>query len=483
VPTGPASPRGIAAIYVRLSRDREGAGLAVARQEADCRPLCERRGYPAERIRVYSDNDLSAYSGKPRPRYRDLLGDIESGEVTFVVAWHPDRLHRSSKELERFIDVVEAAQCQVATVQGGQYDLTTASGRMAARIVGAVSRGESEHKAERHQRAEVDLARRGKAHGGRRPFGFEADRVTIRPDEATLIREAVQRVLAGESVRSVAMDFDRRGIKTPDVVRNGEITKPGQEWSISQLRRLLLSRRIAGRREHLGVDVAEAEWTAIISAEDSDRLRAILVRPNLRGKGTGNRPTRYLLAGIAVCELCGARLVARPANRRRSYACVKEPRIGGCGRLRVVAVPLEELVVETLFQAVEGGALVTLLNTEAAQSGRAGVLASEIKAIDVKLAILADKWSSNELTDGEWTRARSTLAGKRAGLINELAALQRRLPVSALPDPLRAAWGALDFSQRRSIIEAFIEKVVVNSARHGMPKFDPRRVTNIKWRA
>jgi DNA invertase Pin-like site-specific DNA recombinase len=478
-----ASPAGIAAIYVRLSQDREGAGLAVARQEADCRLIAERRGYGPDHIRVYSDNDLSAYNGKLRPAYRDMLRDIESGDVSLVVAWHGDRLHRSVKELVAFADLVQPRNVVVETARGGVMDFDSPTGRLVMLNLGVVARYESEHKAERHLSAEQELAKAGKAHGGRRPFGFEADRITIRSDEAALIREAVQRVLAGESVRAVAKDFDRRGVKTPDVVRNGEVTKPGQPWSISQLRKLLLSRRIAGRREHLGKDVARAEWTAIISTEDSDRLRAVLVRPNLRGTGTGNRPTRYLLAGIAVCALCGARLIARPANGRRSYACVNEPRIGGCGRLRVVAIPLEDLVVETLFQAVEGGALVTLLDTEADLSGTAGTLASEVKAIDVKLATLADKWSSNELTDGEWTRARENLAEKRAGLINELATLQRRLPVSALPDPLRAAWASLDFSQRRSIIEAFIERVVVTSARHGMPKFDPRRVTDIKWRA
>src|SRR5437879_2212926 len=102
-----ASGVGVAAIYCRISADREGARLGVARQEADCRPLCERLGYPPERIRVYSDNDLSAYSGKPRPAYRNLLRDMESGEVTLVTAWHTDRLHRSNKELAHFVEIVE----------------------------------------------------------------------------------------------------------------------------------------------------------------------------------------------------------------------------------------------------------------------------------------------------------------------------------------------------------------------------------------
>jgi DNA invertase Pin-like site-specific DNA recombinase len=53
-----------AAIYCRISQDRAGAGLGVTRQE-DCGAPCERRGWVV--VEVYADNDVSAYSGKPRP--------------------------------------------------------------------------------------------------------------------------------------------------------------------------------------------------------------------------------------------------------------------------------------------------------------------------------------------------------------------------------------------------------------------------------
>jgi hypothetical protein len=42
---------------------REGAGLGVARQEQDCRALCERCGWTV--AGVYPDNDVSAHSGDP----------------------------------------------------------------------------------------------------------------------------------------------------------------------------------------------------------------------------------------------------------------------------------------------------------------------------------------------------------------------------------------------------------------------------------
>ena len=66
-----------AAIYVRISSDRAGAGMGVARQEEDCRALCERLGWQV--ADVYRDNDVSAFSGQTRPAWQQLNSDIAAG--------------------------------------------------------------------------------------------------------------------------------------------------------------------------------------------------------------------------------------------------------------------------------------------------------------------------------------------------------------------------------------------------------------------
>lgn len=183
-----------AAIYCRISDDRGGAALGVTRQEDDCRALCEKRGW--EVGEVYVDNDVSAYSGKPRPQYRRLLADIRDGLVDALVCWDPDRLHRSPAELEAFITLVEATGVEVATVNAGNYDLTTAAGRMTARVVGAVARHESEHKAERVSRKVAELAAEGKWNGGPRPFGYQTGAGPLEEYESQLIRDACTAILA-----------------------------------------------------------------------------------------------------------------------------------------------------------------------------------------------------------------------------------------------------------------------------------------------
>ncbi|MGZ6527028.1 MAG: recombinase family protein, partial [Actinomycetota bacterium] len=47
-----------AAIYARISSDRDGLALGVERQLADCRELASRKGWPV--AEEYIDNDISA---------------------------------------------------------------------------------------------------------------------------------------------------------------------------------------------------------------------------------------------------------------------------------------------------------------------------------------------------------------------------------------------------------------------------------------
>ena len=140
-----------ASIYCRISKDRVGAGIGVATQEADCRELADRLGWDV--VSVHPDNDLSAHSGKPRPHYEALLAEIRAGGIDAVLAWHTDRLHRSPVELEAYVTACEEHGVITQTVQAGHLDLSTVSGLMVARMLGVTARYEVDHMIERQRRA------------------------------------------------------------------------------------------------------------------------------------------------------------------------------------------------------------------------------------------------------------------------------------------------------------------------------------------
>jgi DNA invertase Pin-like site-specific DNA recombinase len=454
-------------IYARISDDRAGGGLGVARQEADCRELAQRRGWHV--AEVYVDNDISAFRGKRRPAYERLLGDLKAGRIGGVVAWHPDRLHRSPTELETFIDVVEASGAVVATAQGGEYDLSTASGRMTARIVGAVARGESEHRGERMRSKHLQLARAGEvAGGGHRPFGYESDRLSVVRAEAELIRDAARRLLSGDSLRGVAAEWNAAGITTT----------AGGRWSQHVLRRVLMSGRIAGLRDHRGETVGEATWPAIISRADHERLVRLLGDPARR---TNRSPRRYLLTGIACCGLCGVRLVARPrGDKVRTYVCASGPGFEGCGKIRRLAEPVEDLVVAAVWHAVDDEALAEALDRHDDDGENAAV---ELADVEGRMATLAETFADGSIGWAEWLAARDRLDQRAVDVRRRLAADTRASALAPFTGGrLRAAWAGLSFDRRRAVVAAVVDAVVVHPAVRGRNRFDPTRV-DIRWRA
>jgi site-specific DNA recombinase len=296
-----------ALIYTRISSDRTGAGLGVARQEQDCRELADRLGWHV--VDVYSDNDISAYSGKVRPGYQAMLAEIEAGRADAVVVWHTDRLHRSPSELEHYAVVTDTKGVTTQTVKAGHLDLSTPSGRLVARQLGAVARYEVEQMSVRQRRKTLEKAQAGQWKGGRRPFGYEADGVTVREVEAQALQSAARAVLAGESLRGIAKRWNEQLVTTTT----------GGRWDPTGVRRVLLRPRTAGLMEHRGEVIGEASWDAIVPPEQWQALRTVLTSPGRRST-TGNA-RRWLGSGLYRCEVCRETVVGTTTNGRKAYRC------------------------------------------------------------------------------------------------------------------------------------------------------------------
>jgi hypothetical protein len=111
---------------------------------------------------------------------------------------------------------------------------------------------------------ELANAEAGLPHGSVRPFGYEDDKITLRESEATVIREMVDRYLAGQSLRSLTVWLNDNGV-TPAISKS---------WQTSAVRQVLCSGRIAGLREHRGEVIGAAVWPAIITPAERDRVLA-----------------------------------------------------------------------------------------------------------------------------------------------------------------------------------------------------------------
>jgi DNA invertase Pin-like site-specific DNA recombinase len=461
-----------AAIYVRISSDPSGKGLGVARQEEDCRVLCERLGWDA--VLVYCDNDVSAYSGKPRPQWNQLLADITAGLIDAVACWHVDRLTRSPRELEEVIDLHDKRGILLATVTG-ELDLSTPTGRMLARMLGAAARHEAEHKAERQQRAGLQKARAGQPHpAGRRGYGYQADGVTIIGAEAEIVREARTRVLAGESVRSVAGDLDDRAVPT--------VT--GARWSTEALRQILVSGRISGRREYHGeIMTGQPSWSAIITVAESDQLRAHLARRPGTPRG---RARSYLFSGIFTCGTCQAGLYGRPHSAGPRYVCVKEPGKPGCGKVTVMAGHAEQIARDKILTALDSPDFITALITATSTAGDTDTvgISAQLREIDAQREELAADWATRRITRKEWLAARDSLTAEADRLTARLSRSEHSralVSFAAMTGTVWERWEQMTGGARRALIKAATAAIPVHPATSR--RWEPNRIGAPVWRA
>lgn len=458
-----------AAIYARISSD-DGTALGVGRQLDDCRKLAADLGWAVGE--EYVDNDVSAHA-KRRPAYERMLADLRDGLCDGVLVYHVDRLTRRPIELEQFIEVVTAAGVShVQFVSGGGLDAGSGDGLLMVRMLSAVAANESATKSRRVKRKMEQVAASGLPHGGVRPFGYEADRMTVRPDEAAVIVAVVARFLAGESLRSLAVWMTDQEIPT---VRGAAV------WQTTTLRNFIKSPRIAGLREHRGEIVGTAAWPAIISVEDH---RRVLARIAELASSSRRSPRRYLLSGMLRCHKCEGRLFSSARTNSRRYVCMSGPDHGGCGGTYVTAPPVEELIADAVLYRLDSPEMAETLTGRAADTSEASALADTLAADRAQLDELAGLYASRQIGAREWMTARRPIEDRISDTERRLARLTRSETIAGLAGQgaeLRRQWSTLNLTRQAAIVAAVLDHAVIGPGDPAARSFDPARVTPV-WR-
>lgn len=459
------------AIYARISQDRDGDGLGVQRQLDDCRAEAKRRGWTVGA--EYLDDDVSAYSGKARPQYRRMLADIADGSRDAVIVWHMDRLHRRPIELEEFVQTCTSAGVTDVVTLHGDFNLGSGDGLLVARLLAAVGASESDAKSRRGRRQILQRAQSGKPHGGGfRPFGFELDRQTIRRSEARVVAQLATRALAGESLTSLCRWLVETNVSTVG----------GKQWRTPTLRSMLLNPRYAGLRALNGEIIGPAVWPAIITTEQHERLRTLLTDPARR---TNRSARSYLLSGMCRCSRCGTVMYSvSHGERRRRYLCRSGHDFGGCGRMAINADAVEDMISDLVLYRLDTPELAAALNGVTRDPDEAVRLRDAIDADTAQLAELSRLYADRNITAEEWVTARERIEVRRQDARRDLARLSADHPLFALAgagEHLRAQWPGLNLDQRRAIIKAVLDHVIVSPATPGIHHVSPDRV-DPQWR-
>lgn len=465
------SPR--IAIYTRISRDRVGAGLGVERQLEDCRDLAKHLNGSV--VATFTDNDMSAYSGKPRPGYLALLQSMKSGQVDCVIAWHADRLHRSMVELEEYVTASESHAVATHTVKAGLIDLSTPSGRLVARQLGAVARYEVEHAIERQRAAKLQAAKSGKPSGGNRAYGWNYGGMTIKEDEAEIVKEMVNRFIAGDSWRTIALDLNARGIPSAK----------GNMWTSINVANCAQLPRHYGIRSHNGNEY-KAVWEPLLSLETRDAL-TLAVKKSRELHGARSYARRHMLTGFVYCGVCGTRTNAISIFRKNGpnvpgYACRKKDHAGqplGCGGVKRLKAPVEDLVTDAILYRLDTPEVGTLLSGQQDDHSELSSIMREHESLTARIDEFLNLYSLGELSFNEYKNVRSTAQARLADLNKQIAAHSTKRTLMNIPvgESVRKLWESGDIHWKRQVVDALIEKVII----HKVPVNNPKKRYKDKW--
>lgn len=490
-----------AAIYTRISRDEAGTGQKCEDQEKDCRDLAARMGLDV--VEVFTDNDVAATRssrrGKVRRRWYDLLDSIRAGSVDVVLATEPERLQREMVDLLTYIEVCQARNVPTYSARGGNFDLSTPDGRMTAQIITATKQAEAEKIKQRARAARVHKVGRGEWVGGRRPFGYEADGMTVVPAERDALQRVAASILTGGSLNAACAYLSKRKIRT----------STGREWKPTELRRVLLRPRNAGLSQHrvcgqeqergghhhtdACVEIAgKAQWPALLETDVWHGVCAVLRNPSRRTNTTTTH--RWLMSGRARCgwtdehgQMCGSpvRSFSSTARRRSTkpvYTCRSGKHV--IRNAAEVDAYIEALIIERLRRPDAAQLLVP------DRKGDTSALTLKDAALQARLEEYERLAGQGEIEPSSFVRITADIRRQREEITAALAATTAGSVLAGVadaPDPAQV-WRGLDLSRKRAIVDVLVEVVILPAHkgrragwRPGETYFDPATV-QVTWR-
>ncbi|NDJ90577.1 recombinase family protein [Mycolicibacter kumamotonensis] len=453
----------VAGMYLRISADRAGEKLGVARQRADCEKLCAEKGWTAVE---FCDNDVSAASGKRRPAYEKMLDAIREGAIGAVVTWDLDRLHRRPIELEKFMALADEHRLALATVSG-DVDLSNPQGRLIARLKGNVAAHEIEQMKVRMRAAGRQRAESGKPRW-RRAFGYTADTYELDPQTAPLVAQAYAAVLAGASLGDIARLFNEAGC-------HGLTGKP---WTASTVSLFLRAPRNAGLRTYDGEIIGTGTWPPLVDESTWRAAQAVMGAP---GRQPGRKSVRkHLLTGMLWCGKCGHHLGGvHTVGRQLAYAC-KNP---ACRGVSIRRDHVEPMVYELIIGTLAAPDAVDLLKSERHDTAEAEALRIERATLLSRLDEIADERADGLLTGAQARRATERITEKLEALEARQADQERLRVFDGIPlgtTEVAAAVEKLSPDRLRAIMDVLMTVTVMPVGKGGK-EFKPERV-KVAWK-
>lgn len=421
-----------ALIVVRLSRVTD-ATTSPERQLAECRGVCDLRGYDV--VGVAEDLDVSGavdpFDRKRRPQLSNWLREHQR-EFDVIVTYRVDRLTRSIRHLQELVNWADDNGKLIVSATEPHFDTSTPFAAVVIALMGTVAQMELEAISERNRSTAQHNIRAGKWRGGTPPWGYVPARVdgdwrlVQDPEQVAIINEVVGRVLDHEPLQRIAHDLTRREVLTPKdhtLQLQGKPTK-GTAWSVTPLRRSLLSEAMLGRvtdahgkpiRGDDGSPIVRAD--PILTREVFDRLGVELAGRSKRGepsKVSSSLLLRVLHCGV--CHLPAYKFNGGSHSQFPRYRCKSMTTAHKCGN-RTIRIDETDKAVKQSILALLGDSERLVREWDSGSDNSA-----ELAEINVELTDLVGQIGTPAFRAG--TPQRAALDARIDALANRQAVLE-----------------------------------------------------------
>ncbi|MYD49795.1 MAG: recombinase family protein [Chloroflexi bacterium] len=387
-----------AALYARVSSDRQDVDLSVAAQLRALREYAKANGYSV--AREYVDE---AESGRiaDRPQFRKMIEEGSKAKSPFdvILVWKFSRFTRKREHAVAFKAQLRRKGIRVVSITEQAED--NATGRLLEGIIESVDEYYSENLAQEVVRGMREAASRGYFLASRAPFGYKRikvsdgvkDRPTLEvdPDAAPVVKEIFESSRRGNGLKEICKELNGRGI-----------TNRGKRWQKNGLHYLLTNEAYTGtavwgvnsKDQKAGEPVrVENAWPALVSRETFDAVQQGLHERAPYRQRPARVGSQYLLSGLLRCGVCGKPYSGQAAKSGKFayYVCSSLFRegAGACSNGRYLnSVKLEDLVIEKVRERILTEETITELVTLVAEEidALAGEMNGRLKAIDAELA-------------------------------------------------------------------------------------------------
>ncbi|MXX32047.1 MAG: recombinase family protein [Chloroflexi bacterium] len=480
-----------AALYARVSSDRQDVDLSVAAQLRALRDFAERNGYMV--AREYIDE---AESGRvaDRPQFTKMLDEAAQPNAPFqeILVWKFSRFTRKREHAVAFKSMLRRRGIRVTSITEHADD--TPTGKLMEAIIESVDEFYSENLAQEVTRGMREAAARGFFLGSRAPYGYKRvkvqdggkERPTLEIDPATapIVKEMFERSARGQGLKEICQDLHERGI-----------TKNSKRWQKNMLHYVLTNEAytgtaVWGKTAKDGqtpdpVRVADA-WPAVVSRELYDAVQAGLRARAPKIQAPARVGSRFLLSGLLCCGVCGKPYTGQSAKSGQFayYVCNKLLRegAGACDGRYLNAARMEDQVVGKIMQRILNEETITELvqlvaeEVDALAEERASDLAiveSDLDGVRRRLEKLYDAIENSDLTYEALSprilklrQQEDQLAAARDDAARQLE--QRRADLPSTPEIKRYVAEFREFieagtiPERKALIRNFVQGVNVD---------------------